>query len=42
MFKGMEERRLPGETEAAWGLVRDGEVIRPEGVGKGAGWYDDV
>ncbi len=26
MFKGMEERRLPGETEAAWGLVRDGEV----------------
>ncbi len=22
----MEERRLPGETEAAWGLVRDGEV----------------
>jgi len=25
-FKGMEERRLPGETEAAWNLVRDGEV----------------
>jgi hypothetical protein len=22
----MEERRLPGETEAAWNLVRDGEV----------------
>ena len=22
----MEERRLPGETEARWGLVRDGEV----------------
>jgi hypothetical protein len=26
VFKGMEERRLPGETEAAWNLVRDGEV----------------
>jgi len=25
-FKGMEERGLPGETEAAWNLVRDGEV----------------
>jgi hypothetical protein len=22
----MEERRLPGETEAVWNLVRDGEV----------------
>jgi hypothetical protein len=26
VFKGMEERRLPGETEAVWNLVRDGEV----------------
>ncbi|BFH84208.1 hypothetical protein TthTF25_21310 (plasmid) [Thermus thermophilus] len=26
VFKGMEERRLPGETESAWEVVRDGEV----------------
>ena len=33
VFRGMEERRLPGETEAAWNLVRDGEVVR-KGTGE--------
>jgi len=33
VFKGMEERRLPGETEAVWNLVRDGEVVR-KGTGE--------
>jgi IS4 transposase len=26
VFKGMEEQRLPGETEAEWRVERDGEV----------------
>jgi hypothetical protein len=29
----LEERRLPGETEAVWNLVRDGEVVR-KGTGE--------
>ena len=33
VFKGMEERRLPGETEAVWNLVRDGEVVH-KGTGE--------
>ncbi|KHG64439.1 hypothetical protein QT17_12380 [Thermus sp. 2.9] len=28
VFKGMEEGRLPGETEAEWRVERDGEVWR--------------
>jgi hypothetical protein len=26
VFKGMEDKRLPGETEAVWSVMRDGEV----------------
>jgi hypothetical protein len=33
VFKGTEERRLPGETEAVWNLVGDGEVVR-KGTGE--------